>query len=183
MADLQSPSADWPLATPWARTRRQKRRGEGRLPHWGADRFLTGKSHPRKLHCECALAFKGMLTAEPVMPALMNITKTPGGPAARINLRRMAWVWSGDRPVGEAELAPLLKENFHAALACFDAVRAMVGSAVDGSSLPADAGRVYSSVSTVAIRVGVLRNGDHLGPASLKELEHKMKHLRRRQRA
>ena len=34
MADLQSPSADWPLATPWARTRRQKRRGEGRLPHW-----------------------------------------------------------------------------------------------------------------------------------------------------
>ena len=40
MADLQSPSADWPLATPWARTRRQKRRGEGRLPHWGADRFL-----------------------------------------------------------------------------------------------------------------------------------------------
>ena len=33
MADLQSPSADWPLATPWARTRRQKRRGEGRLPH------------------------------------------------------------------------------------------------------------------------------------------------------
>ena len=51
MADLQSPSADWPLATPWARTRRQKRRGEGRLPHWGADRFLTGKSHRRKLHC------------------------------------------------------------------------------------------------------------------------------------
>ena len=30
----------------------------------------------------------------------------------------------------------------------------------------------------MAIRVGVLRNGDHLGPASLKELEHKMKHLR-----
>jgi len=127
---------------------------------------------------EVALAFKGMLTVDPVMPVLMNLTKTAGGPAARINLRRMAWVWSGDRPVGEAELAPLLKENFHAALACFDAVRAMVGSAADGSSLPADVGRVYSSVSTVAIRVGVLRNGDHLGPASLKELEHKMKHLR-----
>ena len=116
---------------------------------------------------EVALAFKGMLTVDPVMPVLMNLTKTAGGPAARINLRRMAWVWSGDRPVGEAELAPLLKENFHAALACFDAVRAMVGSAADGSSLPADVGRVYSSVSTVAMRVGVLKNGDHLGPASL----------------
>ena len=51
MADLQSPSADWPLATPWARTRRQKRRGEGRLPHWGTDRFLARFSDPRKLHC------------------------------------------------------------------------------------------------------------------------------------
>jgi len=126
---------------------------------------------------EYALAFKGILTAEPVMPVLMSLTKTAGGPAARINLRRMAWVWSGDRPVGEAELAPLLKENFHAALACFDAVRAMVGAAADGASLPADVGLVYSAVSTVAIRIGVLKNGDHLGPASLKELEHKMKHL------
>ena len=52
MADLQSPSADWPLATPWARTRRQKRRGEGRLPHWGTDRFLARFSDPRKLHCD-----------------------------------------------------------------------------------------------------------------------------------
>ena len=52
MADLQSPSADWPLATPWARTRRQKRRGEGRPPHWGANRFLARFSDPRKLHCE-----------------------------------------------------------------------------------------------------------------------------------
>ena len=64
---------------------------------------------------ECALAFKGILTAEPVMPVLMRLTQKPGGPAARMALRRMAKAWSEDRPMGEAELAPLLKEIFHAA--------------------------------------------------------------------
>ena len=74
---------------------------------------------------ECALAFKGILTAEPVMPVLMRLTQKPGGPAARMALRRMAKAWSEDRPMGEAELAPLLKENFHTVLACFDAVRTL----------------------------------------------------------
>ena len=39
---------------------------------------------------ECALAFKGILTAEPVMPVLMRLTQKAGGPAARMALRRMA---------------------------------------------------------------------------------------------
>ena len=66
MADLQSPSADWPLATPWARTRRQKRRGEGRPPHWGADRFLARFSDPRKLHCDGSFAAAVLRVSSPI---------------------------------------------------------------------------------------------------------------------
>ena len=53
MADLQSPSADWPLATPWlgAHAAAEARERRGATATLETDRFLRRFSDPRNSHC------------------------------------------------------------------------------------------------------------------------------------
>ena len=75
------------------------------------------------------------------------------------------------------QLSTILRSRFATAIACTEAVRAMVGGDRAGMSMPVDAATACTAVAAVALRVEARAAADPFGPAALKELESRISHL------